>query len=373
MKNYIIGWYRLYLCFCCRLGYNEVSDDPALLTVKADAVKKNASVPSYIPQPFTIRYALSKCIEIRAVPKKPFLRALVTCTSDISERRRLEELCSKQGASAYLELIRTPCLSILDLLSTFPSCKPSFELLAQHLPRLQPRRYSIANSPLVDSNHLTFVFNVVRIEAKQGRTFSRNGVCTGQLEEVLLGANASSETALANPKIDIFLTKSTNFCLPEDGSLPLVMIGPGTGVAPFIGFLEHRSALANQSGDTWLFYGCRHKDRDFLFEAKLRKFEKEQVLTHLIVSFSRDLETLSGDKPRYVQDNLRAHKSAIVDLLLRKNAIFYVCGDARNMAKNVRECIIDLIAFETNCNLTEASDRFKQILQEKRYREDIWS
>ena len=310
------------------------------------------------------------CLEIRAVPKKPLLRAFVECTSDPSEKRRLEELCSKQGATAYMELIRRNNISLLDLLATFPSCKPTFQLLAQHLPRLQPRRYSIANSPLVDPKHLTFVFNVVRIDAADGLVFKRDGVCTGHLEKF---ADNNSDNSVYFPSMEIFLTKSTGFCLPEDPTTPIVMIGPGTGVAPFIGFLEHRSALGGSLGEAWLFYGCRHKERDFLYQDKLQKFKKSGILTRLIVAFSRDPDVPGKENCRYVQDNLRLHRTTVVELLLLKNAVFYVCGDARNMAKDVRQCIVELIASETACDETSAAEKFKKVLLENRYKEDIWS
>ena len=309
------------------------------------------------------------------MPKKPLLRALVDYTSDSAEKRRLQELCSRQGSDEYTELIRGPNISILDLLATFPSCKPPFELLAQHLPRLQPRRYSIANSPLKDSQQLTFVFNVVRFNVDHGRAFYRNGVCTGFLER-FLSRSIDGKTdfeAMNESSLKIFLTKSTGFRLPTDMSQPIVMIGPGSGVAPFIGFLEHRAAIGGELGESWLFYGCRHKLRDFLYEEKLKTFEKDGTLSHLTVAFSRDPPTTPSNSPRYVQDNLRLHKAAVVDLLLRKNAIFYVCGDAKNMAKDVRQCLVELIASEIDCSQSEANDKLKQVITEKRYREDIWT
>ena len=349
----------------------EKADVPARLNVKSGTVKKNAIVPSFIPQPFTIRHALRSCLDIRVVPKKPLLRALVENTSIKSERRSLEELCSKQGASAYMDLIRAANVTLLDVLATFPSCNPSFELLAQHLPRLQPRRYSIANSPLVDSCLLTFVFNVVRFNAENGLVFQRNGICTGFLESYVPFLSSDFAADHANRSIEVFFTKSTGFRLPDNNTQPLVMIGPGTGVAPFVGFLEHRAALKEALGEAWLFYGCRHQDRDFLYRDKLKKFEFDGVLTRLIIAFSRDSD--SAGTCRYVQDNLRLHKNNMVDLLLNKNAVFYVCGDARNMAKDVRRCLIEIIASETNCDETAALEKFQNVISDNRYKEDIWS
>ena len=355
------------------MSCEDEADIPARLKVKTGTVKKNASVPSFIPQPFTIRHAFRTCLEIRAVPKKPLLRALVDFTGEENDKRRIEELCSRQGSNAYSELIRMANVTLLDILAIFPSCKPTFQLLAQHLPRLQPRRYSIANSPLVDSSHLSFVFNVVRLNAENGLVFQRNGVCTGNLETYASHISTDDSTPQPDnlPVVDIFRAKSTGFELPNDSSLPIVMIGPGTGVAPFVGFLEHRAALGNNLGEAWLFYGCRHKDRDFLYQEKLENFVTDGLLTRLIVAFSRD--QMSAKSCRYVQDNLRLYKSDVVNLLLKKNATFYVCGDARNMAKNVRQCIIEIIASEMECDQASALEQFEKVVAEKRYKEDIWT
>ncbi|CAK8672123.1 methionine synthase reductase-like [Clavelina lepadiformis] len=355
-----------------RLSLNDVADNAAEFFVLPNSSKKATNPCPYVPRIFTIRYAFTYCIEIRSVPKKMLLRSLAEYTTDQSEIRRLQELSSKQGGHEYVALIREKNVCILDLLAAFKTCSPSFELLVQHLPRLMPRRYSLINSPLVSKNHLSFAFNVVKFEKDIGRMYARDGICTGFLHNL---GNASSNTTNQNisqlPSIKVFRTKSTGFCLPTDTSPPLVMIGPGTGVAPFIGFLRHLEALSAQTTDRWLFYGCRHKDRDYLYKDELESYLNKGILSRLLVAFSRD--PTSSESPKYVQDNLKLHSLDIANLLFQKRAIFYVCGDARNMAKDVRQCIIEIITKERNCSDKEAVDLFKQVLDEKRYREDIWA
>nr|CAB3264070.1 methionine synthase reductase-like [Phallusia mammillata] len=351
-----------------RLALEKSADIPAQLSISKNTPKK--SVPAFIPLVFTIRQALKTCFEIRSVPKKPFLRALVECTSDPAENRRLQELVSKQGASEYAQHVREANVCILDILATFVSCQPSFCLLAQHLPRLMPRRYSIANSPLGVSNAIKFAFNVTRFDSHPSRTFTRNGVCTGMLEKIF---DKKHQKGL-DKTVRIFPTKSTGFCLPDDLSRPIVMIGPGTGVAPFVGFLEHRLALKPSGdfvlGESWLFTGCRHQDKDFLYKDTLEDFKSNGALTHLKVAFSRDV---TRPQPKYVQDSLKLCSHEMMKLILSSDAVFYICGDARNMAKNVRQCFIDMIAKCKNCSDEEANAGFKKVVSAKRYLEDIWT
>ncbi|KAL1115927.1 hypothetical protein AAG570_005422, partial [Ranatra chinensis] len=233
--------------------------------------KKKAAVPNYIPKISTIKDILETCVEIRAVPKKVFLRALSECASDSREKRRLAELCSREGWADYNEHIVEARRTLLDILQCFSSCSPPFSLLLEHLPRLCPRPYSIASSPLKCSDKIRVVLSVV--ETADGK----RGVCSDWLHQTcqpLLDLSAKFELlqiSQNSPKVQIplFLRKSSDFRVPEDVCIPLVMIGPGTGVAPFIGFLEHRQLQCENTKlnqDNWLFFGCRYKEKDFIFK-----------------------------------------------------------------------------------------------------------
>merc|ERR1712136_255515 len=221
-----------------------------------------------------------------------------------------------------------------------------------------------------DPKSMTFAFNVIEFDGTRNRALARKGVCTGYLDELI------SENKCSSAKIPILPTKNTGFTLPSDPTTPIVMIGPGTGVAPFIGFLKHRelSKTENQVlSESWLFFGCRHKERDFLYRETLEQFENTGALTHLIVSFSRDVDTIDNGKPRYVQDSMKLHASALYRLITETDAVFYVCGDARNMAKDVRQTMIDIIQSEKACDLDQANKTFKEFVDTKRYKEDIWA
>lgn len=357
-----------------------------ILKIKADTKKKGAAMPQHVPEGRSLQFILTWCLEIRAVPKKAFLRALVECTSSAAEKRRLQELCSKQGAADYNCFIRDANVCLLDLLLTFPSCQPPLSLLLEHLPKLQPRPYSCASSSLLHPDRLHFVFSIVEFPSNTTAATLRKGVCTGWLFTLvapLLQPNteapsADSGGALA-PKILISPRATSSFHLPDDTSAPIIMVGPGTGVAPFIGFLQHREKLQEQHPDgnfgaMWLFFGCRHKDRDYLFREELRHFLKTGVLTHLKVSFSRDAAPEQEEAPaKYVQDNLQRHSQQVSRILLQEKGYIYICGDAKNMAKDVNDTLVEIISKETGADKLEAMRILATLKQEKRYLQDVWS
>ncbi|XP_019632144.1 PREDICTED: methionine synthase reductase-like [Branchiostoma belcheri] len=392
-----------------RLGLTDHADMTFSVKVVQGSKKRAAAVPAHLPARCTIRHALLTCLEIRAVPKKAFLRMLVEHTSDAVQKRRLQELCSKQGTADYAAFIREPNLRLLDVLTAFPSCCPPFERLLEMLPRLQPRPYSVSSSPLVHPDRLHFVFNIVHIPSGNGRATACTGVCTGWLDRLtrhiqtgvygdiaegsltthiqpgVYGdmAEKIGQMSLNDPlTVPIYLRTNNHFRLPSDLSAPIIMVGPGTGVAPFVGFLQHREKQRELSpdavcGPSWLFYGCRHRDRDYLYREELERLAAAGILNHLVVCFSREepvaMETDGAPPARYVQDNLHHHGDEVGRMLLDEGAILYVCGDAKNMAKDVNEVITQIVQKYKGCTIQEARNTIFQLRQDRHYIEDIWT
>nr|XP_020465267.1 methionine synthase reductase isoform X1 [Monopterus albus]XP_020465268.1 methionine synthase reductase isoform X1 [Monopterus albus] len=370
-----------------RLGLYDLRNHHALVSLKKDTKKKGAQLPSYIPQNISLLYMLTWCLEIRSVPKKAFLRALVEHTGDSEQRRRLQELCSKQGAADYNLYVRDPSLSVLELLTAFPSCSPPLSLLIEHLPKLQSRPYSAASSRLRHPGKLHFVFSVVELAACSGRPVGRQGLCTGWLldltnPDLAFPGKAESSSSPALPRIHVSLRANCAFRPPSDPSVPFIMVGPGTGVAPFIGFLQQRENERRENpgaifGETWLFFGCRHRDRDYLFREELEGFVSNGTLNQLKVCFSRDAQeeeeaATSAVWPRYVQHNLQLNRQHITDILFKQNGYLYVCGDAKNMAKDVNDALVEMIKKELQVDQLEAMKRLAGLREEKRYLQDIW-
>ena len=240
----------------------------------------------------------------------------------------------------------------IDLLHDFPGVITEPQQLFNVLQRLVPRLYSIASSQLVHPDTAETTVRVVKYDT-HGR--SRQGVASGQL-----GYRAEVGTALP-----VFLHDNQNFRLPEDGSTPVIMVGPGTGVAPFRAFLEHRQVLG-ATGDNWLFFGDQRRATDFLYEDQFRAMQRDRVLTRLDTAFSRDQA-----HKIYVQDRMREN-SAELYAWLERGAHFYVCGDATYMSKAVQEALTDAVATGQDCTLEKAAEYIATMKKERRYQQDVY-
>ena len=240
----------------------------------------------------------------------------------------------------------------IDLLMEFPGAVTKPQELFNVLQRLVPRLYSIASSELAHPGIAETSVRVVRYDM-HGR--ARQGVASGQL----------GERAHVGETLPVFLHDNQFFRLPEDGSAPVIMIGPGTGVAPFRAFLEERQAKGN-TGDNWLFFGDQHKASDFLYEEQLTAMQKDGTLTRLDTAFSRD----QGEKI-YVQDRMQEH-AADLYAWLERGAYFYVCGDASRMAKSVELALLDAIAQGSRCTLDAAGEYLATMKKQKRYQRDVY-
>lgn len=366
-----------------RLNVLDTADCVCEIELMKDTKKAKAVIPLHLPNVSTLRNLFTHYIDIRAPPKKSVIRQLVEETTNPQEKRRLQELCSKQGMADYISFIRNPEISILDLLQAFPSCQPTVERLLESLPKLQPRPYSACSSPLKTPNQLDIVFNVINIPEGDGRSFSRQGVCTGMLDK--LTVDIQSRQKCEDPKkgekicqLQVSARPSQFFRLPSDVSVPLIMVGPGTGVAPFVGFLQHREMqktcpeYADQVfGETFLFFGCRNQSQDYLFREELMRLQEIEILTKLFVSFSR--ENKSADEPKYVQDNLLKNAELLLDLIENQEAVIYVCGDAKNMSKDVNQTFMTILKEKKGMSESQAKSHVTKLRLDRRYLEDVWT
>ncbi|WP_405868615.1 molybdopterin-dependent oxidoreductase [Streptomyces sp. NBC_00005] len=223
---------------------------------------------------------------------------------------------------------------------------------AEVLGRLQPRLYSISSSPLTDPDLVSLTVSVVRYENLDGRP--RQGVCSPFM------ADAEPDTP-----VPVHVQRSAHFRPPADPSTPMVMVGPGTGVAPFIGFLEQRRALGHR-GPNWLFFGEQHRATDFYYEDELTGFLADGTLDRLDTAFSRDQRAKV-----YVQDRMREHGPQLWSWL-QDGAHFYVCGDASRMAKDVDQALKDIAVVHGGLDETGAAVYVKQLTTDKRYVRDVY-
>jgi sulfite reductase (NADPH) flavoprotein alpha-component len=240
----------------------------------------------------------------------------------------------------------------VDLATDFPGVVTEPQQLFNVLQRLTPRMYSISSSQKQHEDTVHTTVRVIRYEA-HGR--DRQGVASGHL----------GDRAGKGVTMPIFLHSNNNFRLPEDDGAPVIMIGPGTGIAPFRAFLEERQATGAK-GKNWLFFGEQREKMDFLYKEQLEGMVKEGVLTHLDTAFSRDQA-----RKVYVQDKMQ-EKAAELYAWLEEGAYFYVCGDATRMAKDVELALLDAIAKGCNGTLDHAAEYLATMKKQKRYQRDVY-
>ena len=241
---------------------------------------------------------------------------------------------------------------IIDVLTDFPAKSITADQLAGTMRKLPPRLYSIASSPKAHPGEVHLTVGVVRYDSN-GR--ERKGVCSTYLADRIKEGNA----------IDVFVTANKHFKVPANPDAPLIMVGPGTGIAPFRAFIEERQATGAK-GKNWLIFGDQHYLTDFLYQTEWQNYLEDGVLTKLDVAFSRD----QAEKV-YVQDRMRENGKELYTWL-EEGASFCVCGDASRMAHDVDQALHDIIAQEGNMSEAAAAAYVKQLKTDKRYVRDVY-
>lgn len=241
---------------------------------------------------------------------------------------------------------------VIDLLIEFPTSELKPETFYKLLRKLPAREYSIASSYEATPDEVHITVGAVRYEAHE-RT--RKGVCSVQLAERIQPGDT----------LPIYLKKNPNFKFPFDEETPVIMIGPGTGVAPFRAYMQEREELG-LSGNTWLFFGEQYFTTDFLYQTEWQAWLKDETLAKLDLAFSRDTE-----EKIYVQHRI-AQQSELFYQWLQDGAAIYVCGDEKHMAKDVHDTIRSVIEQEGDMSEVDAEAYLTQMKQEKRYQRDVY-
>ena len=243
-------------------------------------------------------------------------------------------------------------LDVLAVLEKFDGLRPDPEAFIEALDPLQPRLYSISSSHNATPGRVTLTVDHVRYLVNE-RT--RRGVASSWLAERL------PEGA----KIKAYVQKAHNFALPASTDTPIIMVGPGTGVAPFRAFLHDRKA-ANARGGAWLFFGHQRRAADFLYEEEMDAFMSDGTLSKLSLAWSRD-----GGKKTYVQDKLREDGKEVWSWLER-GAHFYICGDAKRMASDVEKALAEVVAKESGQDEAAARSFIASLKKNGRFQADVY-
>ncbi|MEM7662377.1 MAG: assimilatory sulfite reductase (NADPH) flavoprotein subunit [Pseudomonadota bacterium] len=289
-----------------------------------------------------LREALATDLELtQSYPS--FVEKYVAATTNKALAKIAED---KTTLRAYIE-----DRQIYDILHEHPR-KIDAQSLVECLRKIQPRLYSIASSQEEVEDEVHTTVGVVDYEAFDRRHL---GGASGYLGRRIQDGD----------KVDIYIEQNDNFRLPSSPDTPVIMVGPGTGIAPFRAFLQERDGI-DAEGKNWLFFGNPHFTQDFLYQVELQDYLKSGLLTKLDVAFSRDQE-----HKIYVQDRLK-EKGEEIFAWLEEGAHFYVCGDGDRMAKDVHAALIDIVKTHGGKDLEAAEDYISALKDAKRYQRDVY-
>jgi sulfite reductase (NADPH) flavoprotein alpha-component len=278
-------------------------------------------------------------------PSDEAVEVLASRAIKIAESQRLQALAEGYPGA------QPENADLLELLQTFPSARPPLQELIGALGVLQPRLYSISSSPKAtpDAVHLTVAAVRYRL-----RDRARKGVASTFL----------AERAASSARVPVFVQKAHGFRLPKDNAAPVIMIGPGTGIAPFRAFLQERR-IVGAKGRNWLFFGDQHRASDFLYEEEIENFHRSGFLTEIDLAFSRD-----QDERIYVQQRMRERAKELC-AWIEEGAHLYVCGSAA-MGKDVAAALAAIIARQNGMGTGAAKAYLAKLAKEERYVLDVY-
>ncbi|MGG4266581.1 bifunctional cytochrome P450/NADPH--P450 reductase [Peribacillus simplex] len=307
-------------------------------------------------KPIKLDELLSNHVEFQEPATRSQIRALATYTVCPPHVKELENLIED---STYKREILNKRITMLDLTETYLACEIPFERFLALLPPLKARYYSISSSPLHKEGEASITVSVVRGNALSGKG-EYKGIASNYLAERSEG-----------DKVACFInTPQSNFQLPEQTEKPIIMFGPGTGIAPFRGFIQARRALKKKGetlGAAHLYFGCRNPEHDFLYQEELVQAEQEGLVT-LHTAFSR----CPGQEKTYVQNRLEENAQDILPLL-KEGGHLYICGDGSKMAPDVEQTLIDSYMHIYQTTKEEAIEWLQSLEENGRYAKDVWA
>ncbi|XP_011187815.1 NADPH--cytochrome P450 reductase isoform X1 [Zeugodacus cucurbitae] len=328
----------------------------SLINTDTDSSKKHP-----FPCPTTYRTALKHYLEITAIPRTHILKELAEYCTDEADKEFLRSMSSitPEGKEKYQSWIQDACRNIVHILEDIKSCRPPIDHICELLPRLQPRYYSISSSSKLHPNYVHVTAVLVQYKTPTGRV--NNGVATTYLKKKQPGDE--------DVRVPVFIRKS-QFRLPTKPEIPIIMVGPGTGLAPFRGFIQERQHLRDEGknvGESILYFGCRKRSEDYIYEEELEEFIKKGSLT-MKTAFSRD-----QNEKVYVTHLIEKDADLIWNVIGENKGHFYICGDAKNMAVDVRNILVKILVTKGNMSEADAVQYLKKMEAQKRYSADVWS
>ncbi|CAG5115516.1 unnamed protein product [Candidula unifasciata] len=313
-------------------------------------------LPANFPSPCSVRWLLTRYLDFNSVPRRSFFELLKYHADDELELEKLEEFCSPQGQEELYSYCNRVKRTILEVLEDFSktTARVPFEYFFDLIPALQPRAFSIASSPKAHPNELHILMAVVNYRTKLHRP--RRGVCSTWLSSL-----SPDENVLSVP---IWVKKGT-IQFPNDLAIPLIMVGPGTGLAPFRSVIHDR--CTGSHGGLVLFFGCRSQFKDFFCADEFRSLIEAGHL-QMFTAFSRD-----QDEKIYVQHRLRENGSLVWKMIHEERASFFIAGNAKNMPDDVKEAVCDVISKYGSMSAENAMMYIQNLEKGRRFQVEAWS
>ena len=313
--------------------------------IKAGGLDGNTEIEHHVIGKMPLVNALTTELDITGLSRK-----VAASWQQICGSQELAELLAPEAKEKFKEWSHGR--QVIDLLELYPAKSLQAQQLVDILRKLPVRLYSIASSFSVHPGEVHLTVAAVRYNTHEK---DRKGVASTFL----------ADDAPKGAKVSVYTHHNKNFRLPESNETPIIMVGPGTGIAPFRAFIEERSST-QASGDSWLFFGDQHYNEDFLYQLEWQDYLKSGVLSRLDVAFSRD-----QPEKVYVQHKLAQHAVDIWQWL-QKGAHFYVCGDATYMAKDVHQTLVEIVASQGEMSHEEAESYVAGLKKDKRYQRDVY-
>lgn len=337
---------------------DEVEEFLSLLNVPVDtkfvlsASDPDVPLPKIFPYPCTVRECATIFFDFMSIPRRSFFEFFCHFSKDELEKEKLIEFTTPTGQEELYEYCNRPRRTILEVMKDFPHTTPyvPFDYFFDIIPCIRPRKFSIASASSCYPNEFHLAVAVVDYTTRL--TKPRRGLCSNWLANLNLGTTipySMMRGSIELPKEDV----------------PIIMVGPGTGCAPFRAFIQERTKL--NITENYLFFGCRYKSKDFLFSSDWDEFVEKDFLK-LFTAFSRDQE----DKC-YVQHKVRENSKLVFNLIDMKEAHIFVAGNAKQMPDGVKEAFADIIEKEGGFGTGEGMKYIQKLVNNKRYHQETWA
>lgn len=332
-----------------RLGWDKDADEPIRIAPSSSDRLLPLGYPP-LNTPTTLRALITKHADINSVPRKSFIELLAHFTKDKMETEKLQEFCTPEGLDELFDYTTRVRRTILEVLLEFRSAVVPKEYIADLFPELRPRQFSIASALSAHPSEIHLCVAIVNYRTKL--RIPRKGVCTAWLSGLQPGT-----------KLRVGLKNGTMH-LPEGQEKPIMLVGPGTGVAPMRAMVEER--IIKGATNNVLYFGCRSAGSDYHFRSEWEAYQEKGVLVHRLAA-SRD-----QDHKVYVQDLILSDSGKIKEWLVDQKGTVYISGSSNQMPNSVRKAVVACLRNECGWSEEESADYVNKMEAEERWCEECW-